>query len=353
MLERSLRVLICDDSALVRQFLVHALDGVPGVEVCGRATDGEEAVRLTRLLRPDVVTMDVEMPNLDGISAVRKIMADTPTPILMISSLTTEGSRPTIDALGAGALDFIAKPQNRADLSQIGPLVAEKILQLGERGHLALASPPPPRAARTVPAPAPFPAPSFDRVPLVVIGSSTGGPRALFSVVPHLPQGFPARVVIVQHMPPGFTRSLAERLHEAGPLPVREAEDGEQLQPGSVRVAAAGHHLVVDGHTLRYGETPPEHGVRPALDVTLRTAAETYHGPIVAAVLTGMGRDGALGAQEVRRKGGKVVAESERTALIYGMPKAVVDIGAADSVKDLQDVAGEIVRLCEEVARAR
>ncbi|MDA8345075.1 MAG: chemotaxis response regulator protein-glutamate methylesterase [Thermaerobacter sp.] len=349
MLDRSLRVLICDDSALVRQFLAHALEGVPGIEVCGRATDGEEAVRLTRLLRPDVVTMDVEMPRLDGISAVRRIMTESPTPILMVSSLTTEGSRTTMAALEAGALDFIAKPQGRGDLHQIGPLVAEKILQLGERGGLVLAAGP---AFAASPARGRIAPPALGTPPLVVIGSSTGGPRALFSVVPYLPAGFLARVIIVQHMPPGFTRSLAERLHEAGPLPVKEAEDGEPLHPGTVRVAAAGHHLQVDGHVLRYADTAPEHGVRPALDVTLRSAAQSYRGPIVVAVLTGMGRDGALGAQEVREHGGKVIAESERTALIYGMPKAVVDLGAADSVQDLPDVAGEIVRLCAELSNA-
>lgn len=345
-MERPLRVLICDDSALVRQFLVHALEGVPGIEVCGRATDGEEAVRLTKLLRPDVVTMDVEMPVLDGISAVRRIMAETPTPILMVSSVTQEGSPQTIAALASGALDFIPKPYRREELGQIGPLVAERILQLGQRGARAL-------SAHLTPAPALARAPIPQRgaqVPLVVIGASTGGPRALFTVVPQLPQGFPARLVVVQHMPAGFTRALAERLDDAGPLPAREAEDGELLQPGNLRVAAAGHHLLVDGHTLRFSDAAPEHGVRPALDVTLRSAAQGYRGPVIAVVLTGMGRDGALGAREVRAHGGRVIAESERTALIYGMPKAVVDVGAADSVRDLGDVAAEIVRQCEEVA---
>lgn len=344
MMQRPLRVLICDDSALVRQFLVHALEGVPGIEVCGRATDGEEAVRLTKLLRPDVVTMDVEMPVLDGISAVRRIMAETPTPILMVSSVTQEGSPQTIAALQSGALDFVPKPHRREELGQIGPLVAERILQLGQRGARAL-------SARPTPAPAwaQLP-PRATQIPLVVIGASTGGPRALFTVVPQLPQGFPARVLVVQHMPAGFTRALAERLDDAGPLPAREAEDGELLQPGNLRVAAAGHHLLVDGHTLRFSDAAQEHGVRPALDVTLRSAAQGYRGPVIAVVLTGMGRDGALGALEVRAHGGRVIAESERTALIYGMPKAVVDLGAADSVRDLGDVASEIVRRCEEVA---
>jgi two-component system chemotaxis response regulator CheB len=344
-LERPLRVLICDDSAVVRQFLARALAGVPGIEVCGRATDGDEAVRLTRLLKPDVVTMDVEMPRMDGISAVRGIMAEQPTPILMVSSQTTEGSRATIAALHAGALDFIAKPAARDELASIGPQVAEKILRLGERGRHALS--PLTRPTRLTSA-----AISVQgAVPLVIIGSSTGGPRALFTVVPNLPQGFGARVLVVQHMPVGFTRPLAERLSEAGPLPAQEASDGERLLPGTVRVAAAGHHLVVDGETLRFSDAPPEHGVRPALDVTLRSAAESYRGPIIAAVLTGMGRDGAEGATLVRQHGGKVIAESERTALIFGMPKAVIDAGAADSIADLTDVPSEIARLCAEASR--
>lgn len=342
---KPLRVLICDDSAVVRQFLTHALLAVPGIEICGRASDGEDAVRLARLLHPDVVTMDVEMPHLDGISAVRRIMAETPLPILMISSLTSEGSRTTMSALQAGALDFVAKPQWRGELAQIGPLVAEKILQLGERGRFALAA----SAAQHTHAAAP----TFTDVPLVVIGSSTGGPRALFSVMPLLPAGFGARVIVVQHMPPGFTRSLAERLGEAGPLPAKEAEDGERLLPGTVRVAAAGHHLLVEGDTLRFSDAPPVHGVRPSLDVTLHSAAESYRGPIVVAVLTGMGRDGAAGAAEVRAHGGRVIAESERTALIFGMPKAVIDQGSADSIEDLGDVADELVRMCAEVGHGR
>ena len=364
MLQGTVRVLICDDSAVARQFIARACEMVPGIEIAGRAGTGEEAVRLARLIRPDVITMDVEMPGMGGIEAVRRIMEVVPTPILMVSSLTHEGSRVTLEALTAGALDFVPKPGALEDAHRQAALVAEKILQLGERGKQALGLGRPQaakapaegtRAAGMEPprptAQSPLPPSRTGRLPLVVIGASTGGPRALFNVVPHLPAAFAAAVLVVQHMPQGFTRSLAERLDAQGPLPVREAREAEELEPGVVRVAPAGHHLVVAGRLLRLEDTPTEHGVRPAVDVTLRTAAATYPGPIVAAVLTGMGRDGTEGAQRVRQAGGRVIAESEATALIYGMPKSVVEAGAADRVADLGEVAEEIVRLVEEVTR--
>jgi len=367
-LQGAVRVLICDDSAVARQFIARACELVPGIEIAGRAGNGEEAVRLARLLRPDVITMDVEMPGMGGIAAVRAIMQAAPTPILMVSSLTHEGSRVTLEALTAGALDFVPKPGGQEDAHRQAALVAEKILQLGERGKLALGlghqeeqerphermlGRPEPTAAPVASAPLerPLATPRTGRMPLVIIGASTGGPRALFSVVPQLPRDLAAAVLIVQHMPPGFTRSLAERLDDQGPLPVREAEEAEEMRPGVVRVAPAGHHLVVAGRQLKLTDTPTEHGVRPAVDVTLRTAAASYPGPIVAAILTGMGRDGTDGAQRVRDAGGKVIAESEATALIYGMPKSVVEAGAADRIADLGEVAYEIVRYIEEASR--
>ncbi len=353
MLQGTVRVLICDDSAVARQFIARAVEGVPGIEIAGRAGSGEEALRMVGLLKPDVITMDVEMPGMGGIEAVRQIMRAAPTPILMVSSLTHEGSRVTMEALNAGALDFVAKPANQEAAQHLAGVVAEKLLQLGERGRQALVlhsrpaiSPAQPRAV-TSPAPVPYGA----HTPLVIIGSSTGGPRALFSVVPRLPSHFRPAVLIVQHMPPGFTKSLADRLHEQGPLPVREAEDGEELRDGVVRVAPAGHHMVVAGRLLKLQDTPSEHGVRPAVDVTLRTAAASYSGPVVAAILTGMGRDGTEGARRVHEAGGRVIAESERTALIYGMPKSVVEAGVADSIADLGNVVDEIVRFVEEVSR--
>ncbi len=364
MLQGTVRVLICDDSAVARQFIARACEMVPGIEIAGRAGTGEEAVRLARLLRPDVITMDVEMPGMGGIEAVRRIMAAVPTPILMVSSLTHEGSVVTLEALNAGALDFVPKPGPQEDAHRQAALVAEKILQLGERGKQALglgqakaremrAEPAPPAREEPVRPERPMARPPLraGRMPLVIIGASTGGPRALFTVVPHLPKDFPAAVLIVQHMPPGFTRSLAERLDDQGPLPVREAEEAEELRQGVVRVAPAGHHLVVSGTQLKLTDTPTEHGVRPAVDVTLRTAAASYPGPIVAAILTGMGRDGTDGAGRVRQAGGRVIAESEATALIYGMPKSVVEAGAADCIADLGEVAYEIVRFTEEAGR--
>ena len=364
MLQGTVRVVICDDSAVARQFIARACEMVPGIEIAGRAGSGEEALRLARLLHPDVITMDVEMPGMGGIEAVRQIMQAVPTPILMVSSLTHEGSRVTLEALNAGALDFVPKPGAQEDAQRQAAQVAEKILQLGERGKQALglgpahtSRPAGERLPAGRPQPPRIPVPGVPsvrpgRTPLVIIGSSTGGPRALFSVVPRLPAEFGAPVLIVQHMPPGFTRSLAERLDAQGPLPVREAQEAEEMRPGMVRVAPAGHHLVVAGRQLQLADTPSEHGVRPAVDVTLRTAAATYPGPIIAAILTGMGHDGTEGAQRVREAGGRVIAESEATALIYGMPKSVVEAGAADSIADLGEVAEEIVRYFEEASRA-
>lgn len=335
-------MLIADDSALARLVLSRMLESLPGISVCGRAENGREAVEMTLRLRPHVITMDVEMPELDGIEAVSRIMRECPTPILMVSSRTVEGGRTTAAALEAGALDFVAKPESPEQLPEIAALVAEKVIQLAERGRLAMGAM---RSRR----------PLWRRIhsgrtpPLVVIGASTGGPRALFTVLPALPRGFGAPVVVVQHMPPGFTRPLAERLDRVGPLPCREAEDGDRLEAGIALLARAGRHLEVHGAAVELSDSPPRHGVRPALDVTLLSAAALYPGPVVAAVLTGMGRDGAAGAVAVHERGGRVIAESERTALIYGMPRAVVATGVADSVADLGEVAGEIVRLCREV----
>jgi two-component system chemotaxis response regulator CheB len=331
----AVRVLVVDDSAFMRSVLRRFLtEG--GLEVAGVARDGDEAIAQVAALRPDVVTLDVEMPRRDGLETLRAIMAAQPTPVVMVSSLTTAHAAVTLEALAAGAVDFVAKPTGpdleavRAQLVRTVQAAARARLRPLAGGPVRRAVLGPGRAARGY--------------GLVVIGCSTGGPQALRQVVPALPADLPAPVLVVQHMPAGFTAALAERLDREAALRVREAAHGDRLEAGQVLVAPGGRHLVVTaaGRVALHDE-PPEHGVRPAVDVTLRSVARHAGGDAVVAILTGMGSDGAAGAGQVRRLGGYVLAEAEETCAVYGMPRAVWELGAADRQVPLPEMAAAIV----------
>lgn len=324
---RPLRVLIVDDSAFMRRAIERLLTAHPGVTVVGQAADGMEAVQKALQLRPDVITMDVEMPRMDGVSAVAEIMQTVPTPIVMVSTLTHEGTATAIRALEAGAVECVGKPSGlSADLVNVG----EKLFEAVQRASQA-------RLTRRRPA---APAPPVVRLPerprltgsqqpakyAVVIGSSTGGPPALTQVVPHLPAGLNAAVVVVQHMPPGFTGALARRLDGLSPLPVAEAQEGDVLLPGRVLIAPGDFHLIIGrDRRVRLDRGPTVHGVRPSVDVTLFSAAEVFGSAVSVAILTGMGRDGADGAARVEAAGGQVFAQDEATSVVYGMPRVTVE----------------------------
>jgi len=339
---RLVRVLVVDDSAFMRFTISQHLNQSKRVQVVGTARNGLEALELIPRLQPDVITLDVEMPHLDGLSTLRRIMAENPLPVVMLSSLTGEGALETVQALTLGAVDFIPKPANKANISTIMEEVVAKILRAS---HARVS----PLVSRVRPSSAPIP-PQAKRTRrllggerVVVIGSSTGGPRALCAVIPEIPADFPAAVLIVQHMPVGFTRSLAERLDSLAAVRVKEAEPGDIPEVGQVLLAPGGFHMVLDSSgQVSLNQNQPVHGVRPSVDVTLASVVKQYGPASVSVILTGMGSDGTNGSALVHGAGGLVVAEDESTCVVYGMPRSVVEAGIADKIVSLPQIASYI-----------
>ncbi len=336
------RVLVVDDSAFIRYAISRRLGADRQIQVVDTAANGAEAVEKVISLAPDVVTLDVDMPVMDGLEALARIMEHRPTPVVMLSSHTREGAEVTLRALELGAVDFIAKPQNGSAMGIVTlgeDLIAKVKAAARSRLHKT-----PVRRAESKPF-ASTPGLGLAAEAVVAIGASTGGPRALYEVIPHLPRDLPCAVVVVQHMPSGFTRALAQRLDAASSLPVVEAAHGEELRTGQVYVAPGDIHLVVDRGRVRLESGPKVHGVRPSVDVTFLSLASYYGGRTVAAVLTGMGNDGAEGARAIHRAGGKVLAEDESTCVVFGMPRSVIEAGAADEVVPLPRIAERLVEL--------
>jgi two-component system chemotaxis response regulator CheB len=332
-----IRVLVVDDSAFVRKAIERMLSATDDIEVVGVAADGEEGLARARELRPDVVTLDIRMPRLGGLETLERLMAEQPVPVLLMSTLTQEGAEVTLRGLELGALDFVDKSsvQPMSMLSLADELVA-KIRALG--------------GARLRPRPRPErPSTSAPSAPAecVVIAASTGGPAALQTVVGGLPAGFAAAVLVVQHIPRGFTRSLAERLDARSSLPVREARDGEVVEPGQVLVAPAGIHSKLVRRRgrveLALDEEPRGALHRPSADIVMASTAAVFGPAAVGVVLTGMGSDGTEGLRAIRDKGGLTLAESEETSVIYGMPKAAIEAGVVQRVVPIERMAGEIL----------
>ncbi|MBX3112509.1 MAG: chemotaxis response regulator protein-glutamate methylesterase [Fimbriimonadaceae bacterium] len=331
------KVLIVDDSAFVRRMLQDWLKEEPDFEVVGVAKDGLEGVAKAAELDPDVVTLDVEMPNMDGITALDKIMGQKQRAVLMVSSVTTAGAAATLKALELGAYDFVTKPQGGNSLRLVEAkndfLERLRASRYARFGGGRPASPPPPVRASSKPS---------DKV--VLVASSTGGPRSLVSLFQSLPKGFPCPVVIVQHMPQGFTASLSARLDSLGTVPCREARDGDRLESGQAYIAPGGFHLSIGhGARLTVGDGPTVHGVKPAADILFKSASEAFGSRCLGVVMTGMGRDGADGAVAIRAKGGKVFGEAESSCVIYGMPQAAKKAGGIDAEFDLRELGAAIV----------
>lgn len=331
------RVLVCDDSPLLRRVLTQMLtEG--GLDVVGEARDGIELVDRVRELRPDVVTLDVEMPRRDGLEGLRALMATCPVPVVMVSSLTGAGTAATVAALEAGAVDAVCKPALRLTPAAWGPVRDELVRAVtaaaGARvGALSRA----PRPAR--PGAALAGRASAAGGPLVVIASSTGGPRALAALVPRLPAPLGAGVIVVQHMPQGFTASLARRLDETAQLTVREARARDVIDPGTLLIARAGSHLEITGRgRVALSDAPPVGALRPRADITIEGAARHYGRHVLTVVITGMGQDGLAGCRAVRTAGGRVLAEHASSAVVWGMPGAVVEAGLADAVLPLEAI---------------
>jgi two-component system chemotaxis response regulator CheB len=342
-LQPPIRVLVVDDSAFMRYTISKRLSETYGLSVAGIAHDGDEALALIPTLDPDVITLDVEMPNTDGLTTLRQIMTRFPRPVVMLSSLTKEGANETVQALTLGAVDFIAKPDTKANIDAIMGDVIEKI----QRAARARVNPMPPAHQVKINQPSKIkthrPLRRHERV--VVIGSSTGGPRALNTIITRLPPDLPAAVLVVQHMPVGFTRSLAERLDGLSEIAVKEATPGDDIESGQVLLAPGGFHMTIDPQgQISVNQNPPVHGVRPAVDVTMISASQRFGSAVVGVVLTGMGSDGTNGAVLVHSSGGHVIAEAESSCVVYGMPRGVVEAGAADEVLVLQDISSAIER---------
>jgi two-component system, chemotaxis family, protein-glutamate methylesterase/glutaminase len=362
------RVLVVDDSAFMRGAVARLISSDERFEVVGQARDGEEAVRLASELTPDVMTMDFNMPGLNGADATRAILAVRRVPIVMLSAHTRDGASATVEALAAGAVDFVTKPGGEvsADLTAIRDELVTKLL--GAAGAKVLrpatgSRPPPPSSQGEAPVSRRPPSGEMEapvsrrglrsavrQMPpglrLVVVASSTGGPAALVRVVPALTIDEHAALLIVQHMPPGFTAALAEQLSERARFAVREAKPGDELAAGVALVAPGDHHLIVDrsGH-VELEDSPPVHGVRPAADVTLKSVAQAYGARSVGVVLTGMGRDGALGLAAIKAAGGRTVAQNRESSTVYGMPRAAQELGVVDDVVALDRVADVVNKL--------
>lgn len=349
------KVLIVDDSAFMRNALSSMLSSDPEIRIVGTARDGLEAIEKIASLHPDIVTMDVEMPRMDGIAALKHIMEQNPVPVIMVSSITNEGAKVTLDALDLGAVDFI--PKNLSDLSlnivKIREILIDKIKHLGRKGlpgrrfrqverplsHPAAAEPPRTLPVRTT---------GERRIGIVAIGTSTGGPKALQEIIPRLPKDFPVPIVIAQHMPPNFTGPFAERLNQLSQITVKEAVEGEVLKPGLALVAPGGGHMRVKRGrgietVVSISENREEYIYRPSVDALMASVAEFYPGRALGVILTGMGNDGVNGLTSLKRTGGRIFAQNEETCVVYGMPKAVVDAGIADKVLPIEEMPGEIL----------
>lgn len=364
--DKKINILVVDDSAFIRKAITMMLESDPQIKVIGTARDGAEGVEKVQLLKPDLVTMDIEMPRMDGLTALREIMQKNPVPVMMVSSITTEGARATLDALDMGAVDFIPKQMSYVslDIVKIKDELLTKIKDIVRRKHLLMSryrqrqfeslkqDRLPRKATDTIKKPvSTVPTPILNKrshnINIIAIGSSTGGPPALQSVIPRLPRNLPVGVVIAQHMPPTFTKSLAERLDSLSQVTVQEAENGQTLEPGLVLIAPGGKHLLVKKRGVKpqvVVTTYPEDSLyHPCVDVLMNSVAEAYGRATMGVILTGMGSNGLVGITNLKGRGGVVIAQNEDSCVVYGMPRAVVEANLADHVAPIDRIAQEML----------
>lgn len=358
-----INVLVVDDSAFLRKIVSDIIDKEPDMRVIAIARDGEDAIEKVKKLKPDVVTMDIEMPKLNGNDALKEIMQSTPTKVIMLSSLSTNGAEITMECLSYGAFDFIEKPSIKPNAS-FDDMRRELIEKIRASKYVDVASLIPKSYNFSRREKEKFKVENTEEKntntkavhknidssdKLLLIASSTGGPRSLEKVIEPLPEKIGCPAIVVQHMPPGFTKSLADRLNKSSNLHVKEAEDGEVLRKDTVYIAPGNFHLGLKRQgtqtKLYLSHEDKINNVRPAADYTFNLAADIYGKNIICAVLTGMGRDGTEGATKIKNMGGKIIAESKETSVVYGMPKAVVDKGIADYILPNTEIATKIVSL--------
>ena len=338
---KKIRVLVADDSALMRKLIPHILAKDPEIEVVATAVDGLFALKKVGEYRPDVITLDVDMPRMDGLTALKHIVTEYKTPVIMVSSLTEAGVELTLKALELGAMDFITKPHDAISVHN-GDIADDLIRKIKA---IAKVSP-----VRLLPKPKVYSAPKSAKKierradKIIAIGISTGGPNALSYLLPLLPAEIPAGLLIVQHMPPGFTEVFADRLNNICKIDVKEARDGDMVVPGRVIIAPGGKHIKVKntnfGYVVIVSATAAVNGHRPSADVLFNSVAAECGRSAVGVIMTGMGEDGAEGLGHIKAAGGMTIAQDENSCVVYGMPKVAVERGYADRVASLQDMAG-------------
>lgn len=352
------RVLVVDDSGFFRRRVKEILEEDPMITVIGDAANGQEAIDKTAELKPDVITMDIEMPIMDGIKATQKIMVTNPTPIVMFSSLTTEGAKATLDALDAGALDFL--PKRFEDIShdrdEAKKLLCQRVRAIAQQKHILRKKTP---ITKNIRSPSPVSAPTSvvtapvtisksGGIDLVAIGTSTGGPLALQNILVNLPEDFSRPIVMIQHMPATFTPAFAKRLDQLCKITVKEAEDGDQLKPGVALLAPGGKQMLVEGRAanavVRVIDSEPSLTYKPSVDITFRSINKVFPAKTLAIVLTGMGADGREGARTLKAQGSEIWAQDEESCVVYGMPAAIVEAGLADKILSLNDFSQAIVK---------
>ena len=355
---KKIGVLICDDSALMRMTLKKLIEADEELYVAGAARDGEDAIEKARRLRPDVVTMDINMPGLDGLSALQVIVHEKIAPVIMVSSLTQEGAVTTFEALELGAFDYVGKPGGTvsSDMSTVAAELLEKIkaaAQYDPKSKLLRKKAPradrrpgvarkkriPPRVSRK---------PDMD-FKAIAIGISTGGPKTIFEVLPYLPADLNAAVFLVQHMPPNFTSSFAKRIDQNTDMRCVEASAGMGVEPGTIYLGKGGHHLTLlkrsNGQVMIRTPTRPKSLFMPSVDIMMKAVAKVFGPQSVGVIMTGMGKDGAKGMEEIVQSGGVSIAESEESAIVYGMPREVIERGLAQIVIPSWEIADSIMKL--------
>lgn len=347
-----IRVLVVDDSVVIRRIVSDIIAGDPELEVAGVAANGRIALDRIPQVNPDVVTLDVEMPELDGLQTLKELRKTyKKLPVIMFSTLTERGGTATIEALSLGASDYVTKPANVGKvgegITRVRDELIPRIKALCGRAVATVARPSTPPRPRPI-IDRPSARSNAERVEIVAIGTSTGGPNALADLLPGIAADFPVPVVIVQHMPPVFTRLLAERLAAKIPLEVTEGSVGEELRAGKILIAPGDYHMGLEktakGARIKLNQEPPENSCRPAVDVLFRSVVQVYGASTLGVVLTGMGQDGLRGCEEIREAGGQVLAQDEATSVVWGMPGFVARAGLAEKVLPLNQIAGEITR---------